>query len=190
VKKIVIALIAVSVLVLVFSLVVGRKATVQLPVLGPVPSFRLTTQHGQPFDHDRLYGKVSVVDFIFTSCQGPCPIMSGNMQELYTAFADEDRVQFISVTVDPDRDTEAVLRDYAQRFGVTDERWTFLRGPIDQVQSLSEEGFSLAAGELPFSHSIRFILVDPQGQIRGYYNGTDRPAMERLQQHIRVLLRG
>jgi len=151
----------------------AEKSRDTLPILGSVPSFEGVNQDGTPFGLQSLQGKISVVDFMFTNCPGICPVMSGNMSKLYNSFSSESRLQFVSISVDPDRDTLAALQDYARGFGVNDSRWQFLWMPQADVVNLSENGFKLTAQNLPSGHSNRFVLVDQQGLIRGYYDGTN-----------------
>lgn len=171
-----------------FVIFEARSSLRELPVLAAVPKFELTERNGASFGSQDLQGRISVVDFIFTNCQGPCPIMADNMSELYRAFAGSNRVQFVSISVDPARDSLTVLQEYARRQGVTDTRWEFLRGDMDTIKWLSESGFMLAADELPAMHSIKFVLVDDKGQIRGYYSGTDKASVNILETHIKELV--
>ena len=171
-----------------FVILKSRGSLGELPVLAAVPKFELAERNGTFFGSQELHGKVSVVDFIFTNCQGPCPIMADNMSELYRAFAGSNKVQFVSISVDPARDSLTVLQEYALRQGVTDTRWVFLRGDLDTIKWLSESGFMLAADELPAMHSIKFVLVDDKGQIRGYYSGTDNASVNILKTHINELV--
>jgi protein SCO1 len=152
----------------------AEKSTPNLPELGQVPPFEFIKQDGTPFGLNDLAGKISVVDFMFTSCRDACPIMSSNMAKLYAQFANTEKVQFVSITVDPARDSLSVLRRYAGAFGVNDNRWVFLWQPVDEVTRLSEKGFMLTAQDLPEGHSNKLVLVDDKGQIRGYYDGLNK----------------
>jgi protein SCO1/2 len=165
------------------------RATSEMPVLGKVPQFEFTKQDGSPFGLNEMMGKVNVVDFFFTSCKDLCPLMNGNMARLYHKFDGSDKVQFISISVDPDRDSLDVLRKYAASFGVNDNRWVFLRQPVPDVIQLSEKGFMLSAINLPFGHSSKFVLVDDTGQIRGYYDGDRTAGMNQLAKDIAILAR-
>ena len=166
----------------------ANKERLVLPVLGDVPQFTFTERSGEPFGTKDFYGKISVVDFIFTSCPGVCPIMADRMQHLYDVYKNDPEVQFVSISVDPETDSLPVLRQYAIDHGVTDNRWLFLRGPIEQVLQVSEQGFKLPMGTLPAGHSSRFVLVDSKGQIRGYYSSDDDQSQLLLEHHIRALL--
>lgn len=170
-----------------FVIIEAQSSQSDLEILGTVPPFELTERSGLRFGTEDMKGKLSVIDFIFTSCEGPCPVMADNMSTLYQAFAGSNKVQFISISVDPLRDRLSVLQEYARKQGVTDNRWVFLRGELDTIKWLSEGVFKLAADDLPGAHSTKFILVDDKGQIRGYYSGTDKASINILKTHIREL---
>ena len=154
-----------------------------------VPNFSLINQNGDSFTEKKLKNKISIVDFIFTNCPGPCPIMSNNMSELYKSYASVNQVQFISITVDPDNDNNSKLKKYAKSYGVYDKRWQFLTSDIKKIKTLKQEGFMLYAGELPQAHAIKFILIDEKGNIRQYYDGTDDASMAVLRKDINLLLK-
>lgn len=159
----------------------------ELPVLGEVPDFIMTERSGHPYGRDDMDGRIHIVNFIFTSCPGVCPVMNGNLADLYRRLAGSDQVRFVSISVDPDRDSLPTLRAYADSIGVTDDRWVFLRAPIEDVVQLCEKGFMLPADNLPMGHTFRVTLVDRRGRIRGYYDGTDTGSMKILVRHLRLL---
>jgi protein SCO1/2 len=170
-----------------------------LPVLGEVPAFALTAHTGQPLRLEDLRGKIWVANFFFTSCQSICPIMQENMVEVQKAFASNPAVQIVSFTVDPERDTVSVLRDYARRKGAIPGKWLFVTGAKKDIYRLARKGFQLAADDVPeeiqgtrhdFIHSEKFVLVDAQGRIRGYYSGLDMEQIHRLVEDTRKLLDG
>ncbi len=182
---------AVLLVILIGALLViqqANKTRGDLPVLYAVPEFTFTERSGQPFGLDDLKGKISVVDFIFTNCKGPCPMMAVSLGRFYDAFAKTNKVQFVSVSVDPERDSLEVLREYAEAQGVDDNRWVFLRAPKDSVVQLYEQGFKLG-GELPYDHATKFVLVDHEGRIRGYYDFDDKISLAHLRTHIVELLK-
>lgn len=154
------------------------------PVYGRVPEFSLTDSNGKTVTMADLRGKVWIADFIFTSCAGTCPLMTGRMRKLQDTLPAE--IRLISITVDPTRDTPAVLSSYAKSAGADVNRWSFLTGERQALYDLSIKGFKLpvddAAGSEtePITHSSRFALVDKQGQIRGYYSGTEEDDFKRL----------
>lgn len=174
------------ILVLAYHLLTFQKP---LPKLGPVPPFEFTEKSGQHFGLDQLKGKVSVVNFIFTNCEGPCPMMSSKMALLRNEFQNEGRVQFVSISVDPERDTLEALKEYAGRYQAEEGPWFFLRGPLDGVSNLLLNGFRLSSEELPVMHSTRFVLVDLDGEIRGYHDPLDPKGLTSLVKAINTLLR-
>ena len=158
------------------------------PRLGSLPDFRLVERSGRPLSLADLRGRPWVADFIFTRCGGACPAMTARMARLRRDVSPD--VQLVSFTVDPAHDTPEVLARYATTFRAG-EGWRFVTGPAKDLYALSVAGFKLAAmevppaeqaagGDGPFLHSSKFVLVDGEGVIRGYYDSTDEPAMRTL----------
>lgn len=170
----------------------GCSRQPELMTYYPVPDFTLTDQAGKAVTRQDLAGKVWVADFIFTNCGGTCPLMTGRMRKLQDALPPE--IRLVSFTVDPSRDTPEVLANYAKQHGAADDRWIFLTGRKDELYDLSIKGFKLALEEgtgteaEPITHSTRFVLVDREGQIRGYYSGMEEDALQRLIEDARRLL--
>src|SRR6266436_1156246 len=160
---------------------------------GTVPSFQLTNQNGQPFGSVQLAGKIWIADFIYTTCPGPCPMISGRMSELQKPLQKTD-VHLVSFSVDPGKDTPEVLRRYAERLQAEPGRWDFLTGPKSAIYKISHDGFKLAVSDgsdargIPV-HSTRIVLVDRHGQIRGYYDATEPEAITKLLADTNHLLR-
>jgi protein SCO1 len=178
--------------VLLFLLVACRPEE-PLPELFPVPNTQLVDENGRAVSLDQMKGSVTVYDFIFTSCSGICPIMSKNMQMLTQKVPKDAQVRFVSISVDPARDTPEALRAYAKRFRRDDDRWIFLTGDRDAIVKLSVEGFKLAAGDPmpggePLLHSSKFAVADRKGVIREYYGGTDGDAPDHVARTVRTLL--
>jgi protein SCO1/2 len=159
------------------------------PVLGTVPEFTLTAETGDPFSSRSLAGKVWVADFIFTTCQGPCPRMSSQMRQIQNATTTLPDLRLVSFTVDPERDTPEVLAAYGRRYQANPARWTFLTGPKETLHALSRDAFKLGdvSGEL--EHSTRFVLVDRKSRIRGYYRTWEKDAIPNLLADIRTVLK-
>ncbi|CAI8356858.1 MAG: SCO1 protein [Gammaproteobacteria bacterium] len=155
--------------------------------IGQVPSFSLTNIDGSIITEKTLNDKISIISFIFTQCEGACPIMSENMATLQERFSKSDDIQFLSITTDPDFDTLDVLNQYSSNYSKNDN-WFFLRGDILDVINLSEKGFFLSAALLPAGHSTRFVLVDKELNIRKYYEGTVESNIFELQSDIVTLL--
>ena len=175
------------------------KDTEPLPVLGQVPDFSLIERSGRAVSLADLKGQVWVADFVFTHCAGPCPLLSRRMQSLQEPLADHTGVRLVSFSVDPERDTPEVLADYAKRYGAG-ERWLFLTGEKEPLYWLIMDGFKLgvddgsaltagAPGPGTITHSTRFVLVDREGRIRAYYDGSSEDIAEQLLPDIQALLR-
>jgi protein SCO1 len=168
-----------------------RQRTVSF--YGTAPSFQLTNQNGQPFGSAQLFGKIWIADFVYTTCPGPCPMISGRMSELQKPLEKTD-VRLISFSVDPEKDTPEVLRRYADKFQAEPGRWDFLTGPKSAIYKISHDGFKLAVSDgsdaqgIPV-HSTRMVLVDRHGQIRGYYDATEPDAATKLLADANHLLR-
>ncbi len=160
-----------------------------LPVLGEAPHFELVDQSGHPFDSRSLDGHVWVANFIYTTCKGPCPMMSSQMHQVQTRTAETPDVKLISFTVDPAHDTPPVLAEYATRFKYDPARWCFLTGQMQQLNEVGLKGFKLNSIDGQLSHSTRFVLVDRSQRIRGYYLSSDDGFMIRLIHDVRQLER-
>lgn len=170
-------------------LLVVKHGAEPLTIISNLPDFQLTASDGTPFGLEQLKGKASVVDFFFTRCQGPCPMMAREMGKLQELFSGTDKLRFVSISVDPTNDSCSVLRDYGKSVGADSTRWPFLTGDPEGITSLSENGFKLAASTWPVGHSTKFTLVDKLGRIRGYYDSTDPKAMKDLVDDIGRLFR-
>jgi protein SCO1/2 len=160
---------------------------------GRVPEFTLTERSGKRLGLSDLQGKAWVVDFIYTRCKDTCPLQSAQMAKLQADLGNND-VKLVSISVDPEWDSPKVLSQYANRFKADPERWLFLTGDKNSIYRLAQEGFRLSAvpasdgAEDVFIHSSRFVLVDKQRQIRGYYDSQDPEALRRLKKDAATLL--
>jgi protein SCO1/2 len=164
--------------------------------LGVIPDFSLIERNGQTVTAKQLEGKIWLADFIYTTCSGPCPIITARMAKLQKRYVNSKNLRFVSITVDPAQDTPVVLSRYADRYGASKDQWLFLTGEHDTIHHLATQGMMLAmtentrdqAGGDTLLHSLLFVLVDEKRQIRGYYNGTDEAAMARLEMDLNKLL--
>ena len=186
-----------------------------LGVYGEVPDFALRERSGRRVTRADLLGKVWIANFIYTRCTETCPLQSARLARLQAEFPGEEALRFVSITVDPERDTPAVLARYAERYAADSVRWLFLTGEKQAIYHLAKEGFRLgvvdpddqaraggllvALGPAPAEathgskglviHSSRFVLVDRQERIRAYHLPDDQASLERLRQNVRILLR-
>ena len=153
------------------------------PVLGTVPDFRLVDQTGAPFGPERLKGRVWIADFVFTRCPDVCPEMTGRMAAIQRTLG--ERVDLVSVSVDPAYDTPPRLAAFARANGAESPRWHFLTGDSRQIQESVLRGFNVAFAResediATLTHGVHVVLVDGRGRIRGYYDSKDPDALERL----------
>ncbi|WP_209330661.1 SCO family protein [Lunatimonas salinarum] len=160
-----------------------------------IPDFTFVDQDSLAKGRKEMEGKITIVDFFFTSCPSICPVMSKEMERVQDAFRDEPLFQIYSISIDPDHDSPEVLSRYAAQHGAKEGRWFFLTGPREQTYELARCGFVLPTvdgGTSPddFVHSDKFVLVDELGRIRGYYSGTNREGVDELILETKVLLYG
>lgn len=163
-------------------------AAESLPVLASIDGFELTGQDGETFSSESLRGSVWIADFIFTRCPGACPQMTSTLQDVFRDFGANPDFKLVSISVDPDHDTPEILSAFAETYEADPNRWHFLTGANPFIQKLSQEQFKIAAAETPASHSLRFILVDRNGDIRGYYHSTDPEDVEQMRADLAKLL--
>ncbi len=179
--------------------VIQAKRTGPMPVYGRISEFELTERSGDVVTGDDLMGRVWIADFFFTSCGSICPIMSSAMEGLQAKLRDVDEVTLVSISVDPERDTPARLRQYAKRYNAHATRWWFLTGDKRVIYQLSQDSFRLGVEETPpdqrgpevedVLHSNKFVLLDRQSRIRGYYDGEDREMLDLLVADVKELLK-
>ena len=189
-KKIIPFFILIIALGLIANWVINKANTsYELPIIKDVPLFSLQSQDNSIFSEKNLNGKITILNFIFTSCAGPCPIMTNYMKALYIDYSKIQEVQFVSITVDPLVDDIETLSQYAAIYGVSDNRWKFLTGDLQSIKNLKKDGFMLYADELPQGHAIKFILIDQEGYIRRYYDGTDQASIAVLRNDLNNLVK-
>lgn len=178
-----------------------------LPEYWPAPDFALVNQLGDTVRTSDLRGRIWVASFIFTNCTGVCPLISTRMAALRDRLREKgllgEAVRLVSITVDPERDTPGVLREYAARYGGSPPaEWAFLTGqPPDAMRRMIQEGFHLTAvgpteargtpgtahANYQVQHSPRVLLIDPDGVVRGTYNATEANAIDRIMADIAAL---
>lgn len=125
----------------------------ELPILGQIQPFSLLERNGKPLTEAELMGKVWVADFIFTTCQAECPLMSAEMQKLQTAFSTAPELRLVSFSVDPETDTPATLTDYAKRYQADAQRWLFVTGNREVLYKVATESFMLPVQDLRGDHA-------------------------------------
>lgn len=176
----------------------------QLPVLGGtdgvngkevahyVHPFTLINQDGQLFHSNIWQHKIVVVNFFFTHCGSICPNMMRHLQTVAKAFVGNKTIQLVSFTVDPERDSAAMLKRYATAYTIDSSQWTLLTGHKKDIYRLARKEFFLTAtdgdgGESDFIHSDQLVLLDSHQQIRGYYSGVNDQQVMQLIHDIKKL---
>lgn len=170
----------------------------ELPVLGQLSDFRLVERDGKPRTLSDLKGEIWFAGFFFTDCRGPCPTLVSQMVELSRAVTrTKGQVRVVAISVDPETDTPERFREYAARMGVGENFW-LLTGPLPEVFRIAREGFKMPVEENPpamvsqsgkMLHSTKVALVDGQGRIRGYYDGTGGDLLGRALPDLGDLMR-
>jgi len=179
--------------------------TATFETLFETPDFSLQNCSGENLSRNDLLDHIWVVDFIFTRCGGPCPLMTQRMRSLQSSLMEEGlvdppfSVRLVSISVDPAYDTPEVLREYALNWGADLESWYFLTGPSENTLRLIREGFKIAADregsgiehgsmDMPdIIHSTNFLLVDQRGWVRKIYHLDEPNLKEQIIEGIRAL---
>jgi protein SCO1/2 len=200
--------IGISFIILIFGIwavpkIIAKFQKSDLVEIGPVPGFELMDQNDKKISNKDYLGKVYVVEFFFTTCPTICPKMNQSMLELQEAFYGNPNFGLASITIDPEHDTAAVLKEHANLLGVKHYNWHFLTGDKEYIYNLANKGFNLYAGENNkaaggFEHSGLFALVDKDGKIRCrkdaqgnpilYYDGLETSGVEAIKEDIKKLL--
>ena len=198
----------------VFFLASGDHSFTELPYLGPkepydtivdgearvdthyfqVPPFVFTNQDGEKVTEKDMRGKIYVADFFFTRCKTICPTMTTQLRRVADGTKDFDGVMIMSHTIDPDNDTEEVLKAYANKYEADTERWHFVRGSMEYTHDFARSSYLLGVeqdnnAQGGFLHSEYLILVDRKGHLRGIYKGTNTKEVTSLIDEIKVLLK-
>lgn len=149
--------------------------------------FELTERSGETVRSEQLLGQPYVVSFFFSTCPSICIQQNQKLQELQKEFEDEG-VRFVAISVDPETDTPEILREYAARFGADPEQWLFLTGDLTYIRRIGAEVYRLPVDQK--FHTERFVLVDPKGEIEGYYSWPEKHQFDKLKESIRQILDG
>jgi protein SCO1/2 len=183
--------------------VMGRKEITERTVNGQIVNdttyhkigdFSFVNQDSATVNNDTFDDKIYVADFFFTSCPTICPIMKTQMLRVYDTIRNYRDVKILSHTIDPEYDTVALLKDFAERLDVTSDVWHFVTGAQESIYEMAQRSYmvtALADGSEPggFVHSGAFILVDKERRVRGLYDGTKPDQVDRLIRELAVLRR-
>jgi protein SCO1/2 len=158
-----------------------------------IGDFKLTDQLNRTVTPKDFENKIYVSSFIFTTCKGICPAMTGNIKSVYTKFLEDDEIKFLSHSVTPEIDSVPVLKAYADKFGIENhDKWHFTIAPRKHIYELARMHYFAATdsgdgGPNDFVHTENLVLVDKEKRLRGFYDGTDFDEIDRLKNDIEVL---
>lgn len=161
----------------------------------------LVNQLGDTVSLDQLKGKILVIDFFFTHCGSICPALTQHMKKMQDALKRQDNikyvdtsfVQFLSLTVDPERDSVPVIKKYADKYAINHDTWWMLTGPKKAIydfafEELKVDKYNDDPVDSAFVHTSRFTLLDRDRIVRGYYNGLDDTALTKLGNDMVLLM--
>ncbi|WP_309991562.1 MULTISPECIES: SCO family protein [Dyadobacter] len=159
-----------------------------------IPAFSFTNQDNKAVSEQDFKDKIYVADFFFTTCPTICPVMKKNMLKVYDEIKDNPTVRILSHTIDPEHDTPAVLKTYANDLGVSNATWQFVTGDREKIYDIGQRHYLITAAEDAkspggFLHSGHFVLLDKDRHIRGMYDGTTDEGTYELIRDIRTLLK-
>jgi protein SCO1/2 len=190
------SMLAVSALALIYFLSVAFGNKTKLPVLGEpghvAGAFSFVNQDGMRINEKSVRNKVTVVEYFFTSCPSICPVMNGNLKEVYDKFKINPGFMILSHTVDPERDSVSVLRKYAMRYDASTPGWQFLTGSKESLYQSASKDYLLAAEDSSnssFVHTQYVALLDKKRQIRGFYDLTNKENVGKMGAAIQQLLK-
>ncbi len=177
-----------------------RARKVDLPVLTEVPAFMMRDQANRPVSPAELRGSPFIADFIFLSCTTSCPKLTARMKTLHDRIKQKNStIRLVSITVDPENDDPPALAKYASEHGADPKVWSFLTGPIEQLDGVVVKGFKMQYEKIKpvdpdttivnIMHGDWFVLVDGKGRIRGYYDTTEQEKLDGILADAEILAR-
>jgi len=158
-----------------------------------VAAFHMSDQNGRAVTEGAFAGRVTVVHFFFTTCGDVCPSTTRNIAKLLRELRGNERVQVLSYSVAPERDSVGALREFAAMHHITDPRWRLLTGPRSDVERLARESYFVRLGDgssygvATIAHTESLLLVDGRGRLRGVYAGTLMLEVDRLKEDVQRL---
>lgn len=178
-----------------------QQNTSALPVIGNdqnhhISKFSFTNQDGKTITNDDIKNKIVVVEYFFATCKGICPKMNANLSKVYEAFRGNKEVMFLSHTVDPIKDTVEALKAYSLRFDADPTQWMFLTGDKKKLYDMARYSYLISADDdtaglsvdQDFIHDKHYVLIDPDGRVRGFYDGLADSDIEKIISDIKTLI--
>ncbi len=158
-----------------------------------IPDFELVNQLGDTVTQKTFDGKIYITDFFFTSCPGICLKMTGNMAKLQEEFKDDSEILLLSHSVTPSIDSVSVLKTYAEKNDIVDDKWHLVTGDKMEIYELGrkqyfvENDLGIPKDINDFLHTENFLLIDKNKHIRGIYNGLNGASMAQLIIDVKTL---
>lgn len=151
----------------------------------PVAAFSFSNQFGEEINQNFVKDKIWVANYFFTRCPSICPRMSSNMANLQQQFGEDESIRFVSFSCDPERDSVSALNSYAERYRINSKQWQLATGDKTELYRFARKQLQIVAtdgdgGAGDFIHSQNFVLVDKDGFVRGYYDGTEEAHVAQL----------
>ncbi len=187
------------------SVTIPQKAP--LPVLAKIPDFQLSTQDNKVVGLKDFLGSVLIVNFIFTSCPNTCPLLTQQMKKIEDRVSSaRTNVKLVSISVDPQTDTPTVLKAYGEKYRADFKQWTFLTGPLKDIEKVVVEGFkigldrqvaptttattttSTATTLMDITHGEHFVIVDQAGQIRAFVRADNNDQINEIVRKVAILM--
>lgn len=158
-----------------------------------IGDFSFVNQDSQIIGKEDFMGKIYVADFFFTNCPSICPNMTAQLYRVHEKFKSNPNVLLLSHSIDTMNDSVSVLKDYADKLGVSSKKWQFITGNREDIYSIAKNKYYISAmvdESAPggYLHNSKFILVDSEGRIRGYYTGTEQEDVDRMMVDMEKLL--
>ena len=157
-----------------------------------IADFSFVNQNGKTITQKDYEGKIYVADFFFTTCGSICPKMTTHLREIQDAIRTNPKVMILSHTVFPEIDSVPVLKKYAEKYGVIDEKWNLVTGDKKAIYTMARKSYLAVKLGKPeelydMVHTENFVLVDTKRRVRGFYDGTNEKDIQRLIEDINFL---
>ncbi len=163
------------------------KRAQEIPHYGELKPFELQSHMNEPVNLENLKGQVTIASFVFSRCKGPCPLLCKEMAKLQKFFAKDPHIKQVSISMDPEHDTPEVLKKFANKHHALHHKWLFLTGKRQEVYNLTRHAFKLPMEKDPNLHTTKFVLLDKNSHIRGYYESFNPESLRKLKLDARAL---
>lgn len=182
--------------------IIGERATEERVVDGrtvvdtiyhQIPPFAFLNQDSVEITDRDFDDKVYVANFFFTHCPSICPTMQRNLLKVYEKYKDDERIAFLSHSIDFKYDSPSVLKSYAEKLGVTNDQWQFVTGEKKKIYGIADKYlvYTKEDQDAPggYDHQSYLVLIDPHKHIRGAYDGTNDEQVAQLFDDLKTLLK-